>query len=81
MGGKIGAVFLVYTEPEDFEKVRERLKPLAREIKEEELGFGVKYFKVLIVVEDRDRSLDEVEEKLRAIPGVSEVELESSTLV
>ena len=81
MGSKIGAVFLVYADPENFDAVKQKLLEMAKEVKEEELGFGVKYFKVLIVDQDRERVLDEMEERLRSIEGVTEVELESSTLV
>lgn len=41
----------------------------------EDVGFGIKVIKAQIFVEDKDEGFDEVEERIRAIDGISEVDV------
>ena len=78
----MGEVFVVYRvnveDMEKFDKVKQEIssKINPKEIREEELGFGIKVLKVLVVVGDNENA-SKVEEELKAIPGISSVEVES----
>ncbi len=43
----------------------------------EDVGFGIKIIKAQIFVEDKDEGFDEVEERIKAIEGISEVDVVS----
>lgn len=77
--GKVAVVIKVF--PEDmgaFESIKEAIKDGIKpdKIGEEELAFGAKAIKVTVVVEDEAGS-GGVEEKIKEIKGVSEVQVES----
>ena len=59
------------------EKINEKVKVQDYHI--EEIAFGLKVLRVLIMSEDA--ATEELEEKIKSIKGVSEVEVESSTIV
>jgi len=64
----------------DLNAIKAKLHALgAREIKERPVAFGIKLLDVLFVMPDKEGPA--VEEKIRAIEGVSSVETESITLV
>lgn len=64
----------------NLEELKAKLRVLgAREMHERPIGFGVKFLDVLFVLPDKEGPA--VEEKIRAIEGVSSVETESITLV
>lgn len=58
------------------EKIAEKVK--IQDAKIEPLAFGLKVLKILIVVPDSQQNL---EEEIRKIKGVGEVEVESTTLL
>ena len=77
----MGDVFVVYrisTDMDKFDEVKkaieEQIKP--KEIKEEEVGFGIKVLKVLVTVSD-EKGSGEVEAKLNAIEGIENVDVEN----
>lgn len=77
----MGDVFVVYrisTDMDKFDEVKkaieEQIKP--KEIKEEEVGFGIKVLKVLVTVSD-EKGSGEVEAKLNAIDGIENVDVEN----
>lgn len=45
--------------------------------KEEELGFGIKILKVTILMNDDQGGMDQLEEKIKSLENVSEVETEN----
>jgi elongation factor 1-beta len=65
----------------DLEKVKAEIakKIQLNDAKIEPLAFGLKALKILVVVPDSN--FDGLEEQIKSIEGVSEVEVESSTLV
>lgn len=70
--------------PEDPGKVEELKASIVkavspRGIEIEDIGFGVKLIKVMVVVPDTDGG--KVEEAIKALPGISEVQVEEVTLV
>jgi len=87
--GDIMSVYKIYPdEVEDIEKIKEKLTngledPFkVAEIKEEPIAFGLKIIKVAIIFPDKiDGLLDKLEKILKEMPGVSELEIEASTLI
>ncbi|NYZ78686.1 elongation factor 1-beta [Candidatus Micrarchaeota archaeon] len=81
--GTAAVIIKVFPEsPEMLEKVKcsiqNELKPY--KLEEEEVAFGMKALKVTILVKDSSGGSD-IEEKLKKIPGVSEVQTEEVTLI
>ncbi len=71
----------------DLEVVKNKIKTIEsdkvriQEIREEPIAFGLKALKVLIVMPDKEISPSEVEDKIRSIEGVENVETEGVTLL
>ncbi len=80
--GNVATLFKVYVEngreDEVSKKIKEELKPKSMQL--EEIAFGIKVVKVLFVHEDTLGSA-ELEEKLKAISGVSEAEVAEESLL
>ena len=81
--GKVAALMKVF--PEDMDKfegikkaIQEKIKP-AR-IDEEPVAFGFKALKVTIIRDDKE-GMGDVEEQVRAIPGVSQAEITDVGLI
>ncbi|MGC8478378.1 MAG: hypothetical protein ACP5NE_00395 [Candidatus Micrarchaeia archaeon] len=79
---KVGVVFKVYAEEGKLESVAAEVKKLEpQDMRQEELAFGIKVLKVLFVFDDSKAGSSNIEEKLKGIEGVSEVDVEEETLV
>lgn len=65
----------------DIEKIKDELSKILKiqDSKIEPIAFGLKALKILIIVPDK--GTEEIEKQIRNIDGVSEVEVESVTLV
>lgn len=65
----------------DLEKVKKEIskKIEIKDSKIEPLAFGLKTLKILVIVPDKE--FESLENKIRSVNGVSEVEVESSTLI
>ena len=87
--GDILSVYKIYPEEiEDIDKIKAKLEEglgepfKIAEIKEEPIAFGLRLLRVAIIFPDKvDGLLDKVEELLKNIPGVNELEIEASTLI
>ena len=81
--GKVAVSIRIMPEtPEvDLESVKNEIakKVQLNDAKIEPLAFGLKALKILVVVPDS--SFDGLENEIRSVKGVSEVEVESSTLI
>lgn len=80
--GNVSVTLKVF--PEDPGKVEELKESIVKAVSPrgigvEDIGFGVKLIKVMVVVPDTDGG--KVEEKIKALPGISEVQVEEVTLV
>ena len=77
----MGEVFVVFRvsldNPEDLEKVKAKIQDefSPKEIREENIGFGIKVLKVLLITKD-EGGFSELEEKLSQIEGISSVDVE-----
>ncbi|HVA83073.1 MAG TPA: hypothetical protein VNF06_02825 [Candidatus Aquilonibacter sp.] len=80
--GKVAVLFKVYTEEGQQEEVANRIKTELKPngIQMEEIGFGIKIIKVQFVYEDEQGST-KLEESLRKVQGVNEVEVIEETLL
>ncbi|MEM0086852.1 MAG: hypothetical protein QW774_01855 [Candidatus Micrarchaeaceae archaeon] len=80
--GKVGIVFKVYPEAgkeEELSKlISEKLKPQGIQLSD--VAFGIKIIKVLFVRDDEEGST-KLEEELKKLPNVSEVEVEEESLL
>ncbi len=80
--GKVAVTYKVMpcSADEEIDKIKseiiEKIKP--QDIKVEPLAFGLKAIKLMVVSEDAQQN---IEEMLRKIKGVGEIEIESTTLL
>ena len=81
--GKVAITFKVMPKSveTDMQKLREDLgkKIEIQDYHIDEVAFGLKVLRVLVLRDDA--ATDELEKTIRSVEGVSEVEVESSTLV
>ncbi|MGA3020348.1 MAG: hypothetical protein ABSD68_00140 [Candidatus Micrarchaeales archaeon] len=79
--GDVAVLFRIYTAEGGIDKVKAevvKLKPRGLQI--EDVAFGIKTIKVLFIHPDSHGS-SEIEDEIRKIPGVNEVEVLEETLV
>ena len=81
--GSVAVSFKIMPDSPDtnLEEVRKEIskKIEVKDSKIEPLAFGLNTLKILIVVPDKE--LEGIENKIKSVKGVSEVEVESSTLI
>ena len=80
----VAAQFKIYVDsPDAIEDVKSKVAELAKLDKswEEELGFGIKVLKVVLLLNDAAGGMSELEEKLGKIEHVSQVEVENVTRI
>ncbi len=79
----VSVIFKVYTEEGALDSVsneiKEKLAP--KDLKTEELAFGIKAIRVMFVFDNASQNSSMFEEKVRKISGVSEIEAEEETLI
>ena len=76
--GEVVAVIKVMPEsPEAFDKVKSAIEGSikAERIEEEPIAFGLKAIKITVVVKDEEGGTEAIEDKLRSIEGVSDVQV------
>ena len=78
----VSVIFRVYPEENRFDSVVSALKGIeARDVKAEDIGFGIKVIKVMFVFDDTKTNSSSIEEAVKKVDGVSEVEVEEESLV
>jgi translation elongation factor EF-1beta len=78
----VAVVFKVYSKDGEFDKLLPQLKPLGPAgSQDEDVGFGIKLLKVLFKFDDSKTSSSAIEERIRALPSVSEVEVLEESLL
>ncbi len=78
------ANFKVYvTDSSKISEVKKEIESLAKVNKfvEEDVGFGIKILRAFLLFKDDEGGIDQVEEKIKAIEGVSETQLEDVSRV
>ncbi len=76
--GEVVAVIKVMPEsPDVFDKMKSEIEKQvkAEKFEEEPIAFGLKALKITVVVKDEEGGTEAIENKLRAIPGVSDVQV------
>jgi translation elongation factor EF-1beta len=83
MGSTVGVLFKVYPLEGQAESVAKRLKDemKANRVSMEEIGFGIKIVQAFFVFEDTQNSSAKIEEQLKKVDGVSEVEVLEESLI
>ena len=80
--GEVAAIYKITPVPEKRDDVKNKLNELgAKEIKEEEIGFGITALRVVFVISDESGRIEELEKKIEEIEGVNSIEIEGSTLL
>jgi len=79
-------VFKVFSDPENLDSVSNALKEVKegafRDLKREPIGFGIEVIRVGYVIPDKtDGALPKLEEAIRKIPGINQVEVDMMTLL
>jgi translation elongation factor EF-1beta len=83
MGSTVGVLFKVYPLEGQAESVAKRIteQMKANKVSIEEIGFGIKIVKPFFVFEDTQNSSAKIEEQLKKVEGVSEVEVLEESLI
>lgn len=84
--GNAMVVFKVFSDPENINSVSNALKEVKegafRDLKREPIGFGIEIIKVGYVIPDKtDGALPKLEETIKKIPGINQVEVDMMTLI
>ena len=80
--GNVLIIAKIYPEdPSNIEEIKKEITKIGKlmDAKVEEIGFGAKALKVMIMVPDSEGG--DMEEKIKAIKGVSQVQIEDVSLV
>ncbi len=80
----VAAHVKIYVEdPSSMGGVKEEIGKLVKvqEFKEEDVGFGIKVLKATFLMNDSEGGMDELEEKIKNLNNVSQVEVESISRV
>ncbi|MCL5100132.1 MAG: elongation factor 1-beta family protein [Candidatus Marsarchaeota archaeon] len=78
----VGVIYKVYPKEGELEKALEGIKKLnPNGLQTEDVAFGIKVIKAFFAFDDSKVSSSSIEEKLKKIEGVNEVEVEQETLI
>lgn len=80
---KVAVLFKVYPQEGMLDKavanIKEKLKPAAMQT--DDIGFGIKVIKVMFKFDDTETSSSKIEEELKKVEGISEIEVEEEGLL
>lgn len=87
--GKVAVSFKVMPsdENDDLDSIGKKLREdlsvdyVLGQSKMEELAFGIKVLKLIVIMNDEGGLVDRAEERIRSSPGVGEVEVEEVSLI
>ena len=79
---KVSVIFKIYPDGDSLDAVAGRIRDMnPKDLKTEELAFGIKVIRTMFIFEDTQTRSSDLEEALKKIKGVSEVEVEQETLI
>ena len=83
MASTVGVLFKVYPAENEAEAVAQRIKDEMKpqSIAIDEIGFGIKILKPFFTFDDKTNTSMKIEEQLKKIKGVSEVEVIEESLL
>lgn len=80
---KVGVVYKVYPKDDMLDSVikniKEKLSPAS--LQTEDVAFGIQIVKAFFTFDDAEKSSSEIEESIKKLDGVSEVEVEQESLL
>ncbi len=80
--GNVAITFKIMVEPGKEEEVKNEISKIgAKDIRIEDIGFGIKVIKALFVSKDEEGTSTRIEEQIRNIKGVNEVNAIDETLI
>ncbi len=78
----VGVVFKVYPKDGELEHLMADLKKMnPKGMNTEDVGFGIKLVKVLFVFNNESANSSQLEDKIKALQSVSEVEVQEESLM
>lgn len=78
----IAIVYKIYPKEGELETAMKNLKTLnPAGMQTEEIGFGIKLIKALFKFDDSQRSTSKLEDEIKALGGVAEVEVQEESLI
>ena len=83
----MGMAMIVYKiYPEEGKDIKELMEELQKNeriksIKKEPIAFGLEVIKIGVVMDDKKDQPEQVEQEIRATPGIKEMETEGVTLI
>lgn len=80
----VAASVKVYADdPNKLGEIRTAIEKFAQiqHVKEEELGFGIKILRLTLLLDDEAGGTEKLEEKIRTVPNVTQVEVETVTRI
>ncbi|MCL4373765.1 MAG: hypothetical protein M1360_02690 [Candidatus Marsarchaeota archaeon] len=79
---RVAVVFKIYAKEGELEKVLDSVKGLgAAGVQAQDVAFGIKVIKALFKFDDSQTSSSKIEESIKALDGVSEVEVDEESLI
>jgi len=86
MGNALVIMKIYPVELEDSVKIEESVKSITageiKEVKREPIAFGLELVKIAVVIPDKeDGAMPKLEEEIKALPGVKDIEIEGITLL
>ncbi|HIE41355.1 MAG TPA: hypothetical protein EYP80_01700 [Candidatus Aenigmarchaeota archaeon] len=80
--GEVAVVYRLIPNPEKKEEVKNKLlEEGAKDIKEENIGFGITALKVMFIMQDEAKKIEELENKLEKIGGIESIQIEGTSLL
>lgn len=79
----VSVIFKIYTEEGQLDsamkEITEKLKP--KDIRTEELAFGIRAIRAMFLFDNAESTSSQIEEQIRKVRGVSEIEVEEESLL
>lgn len=78
----VGVVFKIYAKDGEFDKCMAEVKGLGpKGMSSSEIGFGIKVIKAYFTFNNDSMTSSQIEEKIRKLQSVSEIEVEEESLI
>jgi len=80
--GEVAVIYKINPSLDKKEEIKKKLTEFgAKEIKEEEIGFGITSLKAIFVLPDKPNYVEELEKKILKIEGVNSIQVEGTSLI
>ena len=80
--GEVAIVYKINPELDKKDEIKTKLTEIgAKEIKEEDVGFGITVLNAVFVMEDKPNCMEDLEKKIEAVKGINSIQVEGTTLL